>query len=275
MEPHFISEIRIVTRKKGLNVRETEDSAAPITGFLPLGSRIQCEIPQHESSKVFVTHLCSDLFGWIRVEKKRKGKKTPTTRKFLPPVSWRDVGQRLPGLPPDRIYRSGAWGKNINTIHGVSVTDSLDLGMPKCIVNLRPQKNCPVEHVKMIHLPAPCSVEERYDTSQKDVQNWLCRIVKMIEEEEIEFPVLFHCTHGRDRTGTVVLALLLIVGIELGKIQQDFLRTEGANDRMSLFMLAYKGITARGVDNYFRHFNRSPIDLVAVRNKILNKSLPA
>merc|ERR550532_1680526 len=105
----------------------------------------------------------------------------------------------------------------------------------------------------MIHLPAPCSVEERYDTSQKEVQNWLCRIVHMIQTEEIVFPVLFHCTHGRDRTGTVILALLLIMDIPLDKIKQDFLRTEGASDRLNLFMLAHKGITAKGVKQYFRH----------------------
>ena len=45
----------------------------------------------------------------------------------------------------------------------------------------------------------PNTVEERYDTSQKEVQQWLRKIVKGIETEEITFPILVHCNHGRDR----------------------------------------------------------------------------
>ena len=53
--------------------------------------------------------------------------------------------------------------------------------------------------VKFVHMPPPGTVEERYDTSQKEVQEWLRKIIKGIETEEITFPILVHCNHGRDR----------------------------------------------------------------------------
>ncbi|TRM68181.1 protein-tyrosine phosphatase-like protein [Schizophyllum amplum] len=40
------------------------------------------------------------------------------------------------------------------------------------------------------------------------------------------YPILVHCTHGKDRTGTVVILILLLCGVEVDAIRADYMATE-------------------------------------------------
>ena len=52
---------------------------------------------------------------------------------------------------------------------------------------------------------------EKYDTRRKEVRRWLNQIVKEIENLDLKYPILIHCLSGKDRTGIVVAAVLLIL----------------------------------------------------------------
>lgn len=43
------------------------------------------------------------------------------------------------------------------------------------------------------------------------------------QEKEPVYPVLVHCMHGKDRTGLIILLVLLLCGVEPAVIEQDYL----------------------------------------------------
>lgn len=44
--------------------------------------------------------------------------------------------------------------------------------------------------------------------------------------DEASFPVLVHCTQGKDRTGVTVLLVLLLLGAPLDAVDQDYMLSE-------------------------------------------------
>ncbi|KAL9021377.1 MAG: hypothetical protein Q9185_001385 [Variospora sp. 1 TL-2023] len=54
----------------------------------------------------------------------------------------------------------------------------------------------------------------------------LKQILEILAEAE-NYPVLFHCTSGKDRTGLIAFTLLLILDIPLDVISADYLASEG------------------------------------------------
>lgn len=44
--------------------------------------------------------------------------------------------------------------------------------------------------------------------------------------EERNWPVMIHCTQGKDRTGLIVMLLLFLLDVDLTAIEQDYLRSE-------------------------------------------------
>ena len=52
-----------------------------------------------------------------------------------------------------------------------------------------------------------------------------CRIFDLLTEEA-NFPIMVHCTQGKDRTGLSVLLVLLLLNIPLEAIQYDYLLSE-------------------------------------------------
>ncbi|KAL1761560.1 protein-tyrosine phosphatase-like protein [Schizophyllum commune] len=41
------------------------------------------------------------------------------------------------------------------------------------------------------------------------------------------YPILVHCTHGKDRTGITIILLLLLCEVDLNIIRADYMATEG------------------------------------------------
>lgn len=46
--------------------------------------------------------------------------------------------------------------------------------------------------------------------------------------DESAYPVLVHCTQGKDRTGITVLLVLLVCGVDLSAVTADYVKSEGA-----------------------------------------------
>ena len=53
----------------------------------------------------------------------------------------------------------------------------------------------------------------------------------MLADPETEWPVYIHCTSGRDRTGVVVAAALLVVGVPRAIVIEEYLLSDGADRR--------------------------------------------
>jgi protein-tyrosine phosphatase len=137
----------------------------------------------------------------------------------------RDVGTCLNSLagafamPERRLLRGG-------TIDNAAVAE--DVGTPGTIINLRPRDDAPETRfgVDYWHFPIANRVE-KYATDRPDVRAWLREILLCLEADVRRFPVLIHCASGRDRTGIVIGALLVAIGIERELIIAEYMLSDG------------------------------------------------
>lgn len=172
-------------------------------------------------------------------------------------VNFRDVGEFLTLitgqgiLPPNRILRGGKTDY---------VESAADIGNPKSIINLRKGHDVELFGADYYHFPIANKIE-KYHTEQKEVRRWLNDIMKLFEGNELAYPVLIHCLSGKDRTGIVVAAILLILGVDQQAITEEYLLSDGEVHE-DLFQIALDGMA--NVDEYFRW-----VDLDVVRRNIL------
>lgn len=172
-------------------------------------------------------------------------------------VNFRDVGGYInlilekESLPEGKIYRGGS----IDYIEALE-----DIGHSKSIINLRNGKDQENFELDYYHFPMSNKIE-KYNTAQKEVRIWLNSILKVFENDDFKFPVLIHCLSGKDRTGIVVAALLLILGVDEKAIEAEYLLSEG-EIKLELIQESINGF--RDVENYF---NR--LDLNTIRKNLL------
>jgi protein-tyrosine phosphatase len=163
-------------------------------------------------------------------------------------VNFRDVGESLELIasakvfPLDKLFRGGKIE---------FVTDAATIQNPATILNLRrgsdPQ-NFPASYV---HFPASNDLE-KYETSNREVRRWLNNVVSFFSKPDTHFPVLIHCTSGKDRTGVVVAALLTIVGIDRSMIIEEYLLSDG-EVHSDWIETALDGMA--NPEKYFNHVN--------------------
>lgn len=143
---------------------------------------------------------------------------------FRPP-NHRDVGEML-GLWLDvspiaqaRLLRGGRLD---------AMTTAEDLGSPRTILNLRrgPDPGH-LAGIQIVHLAADDSVEN-YDTRQRVVRAWMGNAIAVLTAEDVRFPVYVHCTSGRDRTGVVIAAILLAIGVPRSVVAEEYMLSDGA-----------------------------------------------
>ncbi len=171
-------------------------------------------------------------------------------------VNFRDVGEFVNWLsnqqllPVNKLLRGGKTD---------FVRDISEIGTPKTIINLRKGHDQNNFGVAYYHFPLENKIE-KYHTEQKEVRRWLNGIVKLFEQEELAYPVLIHCLSGKDRTGIVVAALLMIAGISPEVIVQEYLISEGEVSE-ELILVALKGMSQHD------YFNR--VDVEKVKTNLL------
>ena len=152
-------------------------------------------------------------------------------------VNLRDVGEFVnlingrAMMPEQKLYRGGSidYVKSDEEIYNV-----------RSIINLRNREDFAGFNADYYHFPMANKVE-KYDTTQKEVVKWLNQIVRCFENPDLSYPVLIHCLSGKDRTGIVVAALLLILGVDVNVIVEEYLLSDG-EVRRDLIMQAINGI---------------------------------
>lgn len=174
-------------------------------------------------------------------------------------VNFRDVGAYInlildkKVLPEQKIYRGGSidYIKNRSEIENV-----------KTIISLRNREDFHEFKMTYLHFPMANKVE-KYDTSQREVKTWLNTILKTFENAELDYPILIHCLSGKDRTGIVIAALLLVLGIDKETIIQEYLLSEGEVQR-EWIVLALEGM--QDVTAYFKSSS-----VHKIKSNVLNK----
>jgi protein-tyrosine phosphatase len=172
----------------------------------------------------------------------------------LLPFNWRDVGSSLLPediLPAGRLLRSGH--VDLDT-HRWAI-----IGRPQVIVNLRPEaaavpagagapSGIPLHYVHSAIADAP-GEHVCYNTTDPRTIRWvkavLCGICEGIRADDAGQggPILVHCRSGKDRTGVIVAALLLLVRPEVASeaLERDYLRSDGKLD-LEAFRRAVDGL---------------------------------
>jgi protein-tyrosine phosphatase len=139
----------------------------------------------------------------------------------MPPLNFRDVGECISiildepsPVPPGVLYRGGKfdWLDRVE-----------DLGRPRTIVNLRRGPDLKhLEGVRLLHVPAQ-NVVENYETYRPEVRAWVRRAIETIIDPKNDLPIYVHCASGRDRTGIVIAAILLVLGVPQDVIIEEYL----------------------------------------------------
>ena len=144
--------------------------------------------------------------------------------------NFRDVGKFLNAasashvFPENVLYRGGS-------INGVFEHHEI-LKIPT-IVNLRKGADEKIFNCQYLHIPVADRVEN-YETSSGKVRMWVNRVINQISQPDVRLPILIHCTSGKDRTGVIIAAILLLFEIPESLIIREYLASEGVNNSRSL-----------------------------------------
>jgi len=141
-------------------------------------------------------------------------------------MNFRDVGEwlallgRPDILPPGRLLRGGKLD---------GVRDPADIGSPGTIINLRQGPDRDTLGAEHRHLSIPNSYE-KYNTADPAVRRWLNAVAGAVCEAHA-FPVMLHCTSGKDRTGVAIALLLEVIQCPRILIVEEYLLSDGGVER--------------------------------------------
>ena len=156
-------------------------------------------------------------------------------------------------FPVKRLFRGGSID---------SIRSGVEIGQARSVFNLRNREDFHRFEFDSYHFPMDNKVE-KYNTSNREVRSWLNSILFEFENENLRYPVLIHCLSGKDRTGIVTAALLLVCGISKELIVEEYLLSDGeVNTELIEHALS-------GMKDINAYFNR--IDLEKVRINVLGK----
>ncbi len=127
------------------------------------------------------------------------------------------------------LYRSGQWGKPNATspmITAAGVATMKELGIVTEL-DLRNEASgldpCPVDGVAVIHKPMVAS-RNFYGTNRE-------MVVEIFEvlANETNYPMVFHCAIGTDRTGYIAFLINALLGVEEESLYRDYLFSNYGN----------------------------------------------
>ncbi len=174
-------------------------------------------------------------------------------------VNFRDVGECLNLIadreifPVRRILRCGK-------LEFVEFPEQI--GNARTVINLRKGVDPKEKLFDADYWHFPISNDrEKYNTTDPLVRRWLNDILLCVSNSVNHFPILFHCTSGKDRTGVVVAVLLTILGMEREMVIQEYLWSEGEVKR------EWIETALNGIDDPYTYFHR--VRLKQLRDKVV------
>ncbi len=124
-------------------------------------------------------------------------------------------------LVPGQVYRSGE-------IHSLGFLHEMGI---RTVISLRRTPDPIAQGIEMIQI-APREKMNNYEYETAVFMEWLeCLFVKLTE---VSFPILLHCTAGKDRTGVAVGLLLKAIGIKDDFVLADYRLSDGQTYEQSL-----------------------------------------
>jgi protein-tyrosine phosphatase len=139
--------------------------------------------------------------------------------------NWRDVGEAVNLITGKTVLLKGQLfrGGSINQLFSRD-----ELPPVGTIVNLRKGRDRTFDRVTNIHIPATDTLDN-YLTQNHKIQGWINQVLSAMCFRA-EWPLLLHCTAGKDRTGVVVATILKAVAIEDDVIKEEYLLSDGIKD---------------------------------------------
>ena len=134
----------------------------------------------------------------------------------------RDVGETINIIYGDEIMTENVLfrGGTVNELF-----DENELPAVRSILNLRSGPDKEFDGFNQFHIPAVDSVEN-YLTQNGQVRNWANRALSSLSGENT-FPLLVHCTAGKDRTGVIIALILLAIGVDKEHVIEEYMQTNG------------------------------------------------
>lgn len=141
----------------------------------------------------------------------------------------RDVGETVNIIYGDMVMKEGVLfrGGSVNELF-----DASELPPVNTILNLRTGSDRVFSGLNQIHIPAIDSVEN-YHTHHGQVRNWANRAMCSLGGEGI-YPLLVHCTAGKDRTGVIIALILLSIGIDRDVIVEEYMQSQGVGNSQKI-----------------------------------------
>lgn len=174
-------------------------------------------------------------------------------------ANFRDVGECLTLLAGREVLPSGRLlrGGKLEFVERPE-----QIGQPGSVVNLRKGDDPPdrLFGADYWHI-AVSNDHEKYDTTDPVVRRWLNDVLHCVAADVTRWPVLFHCTSGKDRTGVAVAAVLACLGVDRELIVDEYLWSEGEVQREWIVG------SLDGIGDPEAYFRR--VDLSALRRKLL------
>jgi hypothetical protein len=135
-------------------------------------------------------------------------------------------------------------------------------------VSLRPDAVCAVEGSQLLAapLPVPYNVSAQDYIAVLDAYESIAQVFQVLGDEA-RYPLYFHCTWGRDRTGILAAVILLALGATPEAIMEDYLESrESVGAYPASLQAALEEVEGRGgIDAYLASAGVTPEQLAVLR----------
>jgi protein-tyrosine phosphatase len=134
----------------------------------------------------------------------------------------------------------------------------------------RPDSACVAANVVLAPLPIPYGLGPADYLADFDTAESMARIFQTFADPAA-YPIYFHCTYGRDRTGVVAAALLLAAGVPRDDVMEDYLLSrQSVGAFPSSLDAVLNEIEARGgIDTALQAMGVTGDQLAALRTRLL------
>ncbi|HIB64133.1 MAG TPA: tyrosine-protein phosphatase [Phycisphaerales bacterium] len=199
--------------------------------------------------------------------------------------------RELGGLPAGggtvkkgRLFRSGALcfasRDDAAKLHALGIQTILELRLDQEIGKDGPDKSYLVEKIpNRLHWPMGNSHglgKQAYQSYMTDNRKLFRDFFRLMSKPE-SYPVLYHCSAGKDRTGILTALLLESLGTPREVITDDYIHSRRITPKLKVeedwLQVVYDEIDAGGgIESYLKKIGVTPKELKDVRNLLIQKS---